>query len=71
MDSADLADGCIRAHLEEALEKARQRVRRGATHCIDCGVSLPEIRQQYALCVECATDRENLERLIPRLREER
>lgn len=71
MDSADMADDFIRAHLEEALEKARRNRRKGATHCIDCGVELPKVRMQYELCVECATDRENLERLIPRLRDER
>jgi hypothetical protein len=69
MDHADLADQLIEARLEEALEKARRERRKGTTHCIDCGVQLPEVRQQYALCIECARDHERLEQLIPRLRQ--
>lgn len=69
MDHADLADKLIEARLEDAFRKAKRAPRRGTTHCIDCGVELPEVRQQYELCIECARDHERLEQLIPRLRQ--
>ena len=63
MDDIDRANDLAQAHLDAAIAAARGVPSEGkqpVTHCIDCGVGLPELRIAFGAqrCVECQTEAE-------------
>lgn len=46
------------------LDAARRRTRARSDRCIDCGDELTEQRQEYGLCVPCATAQEQRSRTM-------
>jgi RNA polymerase-binding transcription factor DksA len=61
-DDADRAQVQIEREAERLLESARRVHRVYSDRCIDCGDWIPTQRREYGLCIDCAEDRERLER---------
>ena len=67
MDEADRAQAQIDADLARAIDLARPATA-WAIHCRECDEPLPEHRQSWGLCIDCAQRREARELAYKRAR---